>query len=78
MLDPVTQAALDVIHRAHAGDATALPELRALFDACPGLWQQLGDVSKHTEDELLIHKSPVDLDLAAAGRSLESIQDQVR
>jgi hypothetical protein len=50
-----------LLARAHAGDASALPALRALLDGRPDLWRRYGDLPGFAEKALL--------DLAA-GRSL--------
>ena len=48
MDSPYTPQLRDLIDRAQQGDETALPELRALLDETPDLWQQVGDVAKHS------------------------------
>jgi hypothetical protein len=38
-----------LLERARRGDAEALPQLRAVLDACPGIWQSFGDLALHAE-----------------------------
>src|SRR4051794_35160217 len=35
--------------RSAAGDRSVLPQLRAVFDERPGLWQRLGNLAAHVE-----------------------------
>jgi hypothetical protein len=42
------------IQRAQAGDASVVPQLRALLDAHPELWKQAGDMAAHVESSLLM------------------------
>src|SRR5215831_10861913 len=43
----------DLLDRAGAGDATALPALRRAFDDNPELAERLGDLAAHAEQALL-------------------------
>jgi hypothetical protein len=38
-----------LVERANAGDKRAMPALRKLFDATPGLWEANGDLAHHAE-----------------------------
>lgn len=42
-----------LLGRAHAGDPTVVPQLRALLDARPELWRQHGDLAQHVRTALL-------------------------
>jgi len=46
---PYTAELHELITRAQAGDATAMPELKILLDDTPDLWQQIGDLAAHVE-----------------------------
>jgi hypothetical protein len=49
---PVADELRELLARVQAGDASALPPLRAAIER-KGLWQQLGDLARHTEEILL-------------------------
>lgn len=36
-----------ILARARRGDRSVLPELRAVLDTCPEVWQTLGDLARH-------------------------------
>lgn len=43
------------IERAWNGDASAMPELRAIFDADPERWRRIGDLARQARASLLTH-----------------------
>jgi hypothetical protein len=56
-----TEAVRKLLERAHAGDASVLPQLRTLLNEQPELWRRHGDLAQHVQTTLLG---------AATGRSL--------
>lgn len=47
--NPCTIELRDLVERAGYGDETAIIDLRALLNAMPELWKQVGDLAKHVE-----------------------------
>lgn len=47
--NPCTTELRDLVERAGYGDESAIIDLRALLNAIPDLWKQVGDLAKHVE-----------------------------
>jgi len=47
------QKLLDLLGRAQRGDHSAVPELRALLDCSPDLWEAYGNLAGHAEASLI-------------------------
>jgi hypothetical protein len=75
--DPA-QRAMALFPRADRGDRHALVELRALFEAHPGMWESVGDMASHAEAamvRLVAGENEVTKD--AVGRKLKSLKREI-
>src|SRR4051794_31307844 len=59
--EPYTEEMQRLLLRAQQGDLSVLPELRALINDRPELWQRAGDLAEHAELSLLRLVSGTDL-----------------
>ncbi len=70
--------AVALLQRGHAGDLTAMPEVRRLFDESPELAEALGDLASHAEEALVrLVAGPSLTGAEAVRRHLQSLEDEL-